>query len=267
MEYQALTQNQTSAGGWAKIMTLYQNYMSSTDWNENNITFRVFQCGGEGYAEGTFYLSTFKGSRSSNKIIFLNLKELFPNRVSCMYINHDNMIDVYVKGPYTGYPIKLIVLQAPVIGKIQLWDRIGFISDPVGTQVFPTDRDAIASVGITWNGTTFKSSTYSDVAGESYITRLFFHLRTVRGITLKTFTGSGKIATIEANRVPSWAYYNDKTETTFMQDYCYTKDEVKSWGKFRFTIASNGDITVSDLPSLADGGYLQLFIDLIYRRE
>ena len=268
MKYNAITQNSPSGGGWAKIFTMYQNYLGNMDWNENNLTFRVFQCGGEGYAEGTYFISTYRGSGSTDKIVFRDLSELFPAQIICRYIQHDNMIDVYAKSKYSGVPIKLQVLQTPVLGKIQFWDRIGFVANPVGTMVEPVSRGVTGAFGITYTNLSKTSNTYSDVAKELYMTKFDVHIRDVRGITSTTFTGSGQLATLPNNVLPTWAFTDTKTSTTFMQDYRFVSasNEI-SFGKYKFTIQNDGKVMISGLPSLANGGSINLFIDLVYRRN
>ena len=277
MEYQAITQDQPKAVGWAKLFTMHQNYKGVVDWHENNVKFRVFQGGGiANYTEKNYYLSNFKGTNTDNSIQFYDLDDR-KGSIECRYILNNENIDVYVKGGREGVPVKMQILECPCLGKLTLYQRQGF------QQLEQTVIDSMVKADVqspnyffepVTNGSKFYIDTNTPYKPyvEYSVDRFSVTMKAELTVTNTAFTGTQEyVFTISTDYVPLWAIPANSEYVEFTQEYSY-KPSGSGTGtvhgnKCRVQIYKNGQVKADGMKAMSsDISKITLYLNLNYKR-
>lgn len=268
MIYHSITRDQPKAGGWAKIFTMKQNYISITDWHENNITFKLYQAGGfQPYVEKNIYLSTYKGNDTENKIQFYDLDDN-AGSIKCAYIQNGSDIDVYASGGREGVPIKLEILQCPCLGKIYFYQWRGFEFPDTTNFIYPSLTTNYYDFEVVSSGSKFFKSPDYNMYYETSATRYKVSLK----MSLRCINTNCKsdefLFTIPSHFFPSWQISSDTDTINFNARYGVRKTSgvSREWDECRIEILQNGQVFARGLPSFSSGGSIDLSLDIEYRR-
>lgn len=247
-EYKCITTeyNSASNNGYAKIITIHKSFLNITDYHENQILFRIVQAQSyNGYIERQYFISTIKGSGTTQSLCFNEMSNKIFNNFECIMSEDNENYYVYARGGYDYVPIKVYVDYCPNPAMFD-FHTYGLFNEVIGNPIQATIKSL--KFNIDWQlNWAVREDRYSK-----------FEMKNNK-VTIDCVLNSGQVYDgICIGKLPKAV----RPKNAVIQYGFIVKDSDNSYVPTRFVVLTTGDILITKIDFKTTECILKISYDL-----